>query len=61
MSCPSYTVPGAMQVLGVADQTIRHMLAAQQFQEAGRKPKGARLLGCYLATLHKKILHGLFS
>ncbi len=36
MTRPPYTVPEAMQVLGVADKTIRRMLAASQLREAGR-------------------------
>ena len=43
MSRPPYTVPEAMQVLGVADKTIRRMLAAGQLKEAGRDA-GNRIL-----------------
>ncbi len=43
MSRPPYTVPEAMQVLGVADKTIRRMLAAGQLREAGRDA-GNRIL-----------------
>ncbi len=43
MTRPPYTVPEAMQVLGVADKTIRRMLAAGQLREAGRDA-GNRIL-----------------
>ncbi len=43
MNRPPYTVPEAMQVLGVADKTIRRMLAAGQLREAGRDA-GNRIL-----------------